>query len=272
MPENYISRPDIASDMEHAANNQFFHAEISEIQGTFGAPHVPIFIYNVSSLEFHEFRPPNHPHFTVPACPEGAEYILTGQIEHPFPQTDYDQNGARKVEYTDGYREATVMLSPQNPGKDQSWTTNDPLNVGGNLNDYGVFWSTHNPPLSEEVEAAKARMEKTYRAELNKMARIEAKNPEEALDRATDISRAAAKYFGESTSFYRSNLTPKDGGKKSCLACGELIQNKAIICRYCHAPQTQQEFNQWLARQPGIKESTVAPAPATVRVRKVTED
>ena len=183
----------------------------------------------------------------IRACPEDQEWILTGTIEHPFPQKDYDQNGNMRIDYIDGFKEATVMLSPLNPGRDQNWSNPDAFNVGGNLNDFGVFWSKENPPLPVELAAAKRRMERTYQAELKEMAKIEAKNPANAAERANDISHAAANYFGESTSWHRSDLKPKvETGKVECGVCGEGIQRSARLCIHCGAPTDPEKQERWL--------------------------
>lgn len=253
----YIERPDISQQKSQSRNEALFPNVITDVGPTFGAKSVPIFIYNVSGLGWDSkdglTRPPNHPHLTIKACPEGEPYILTGTIEHPFPEVSYDANNNRRIDYTDGYREATVMLSPLNPGRDQNWTMADALNVGGNLNDFGVFWSVHNPPLEQEVAAARARMEKTYRAELEVLAAIEAKNPDDARSRANKISHAAANYFGRSYSWHRSDLVPSsvNQGKIPCWACGESIMPSALLCVHCKAPQAEEKRERWLEIQSG---------------------
>lgn len=248
MPDSYISRPDLSAAKSTERNQAYFPPVISEITPTFNAPEISVYVYNVSRLEFNESRPPNHPHMLIRACPAGEEYIHTGTIVHPFPQKDYDQNGNMRIDYVDGFKEATVMLSPQNPGRDQNWTSPDALNVGGNLNDFGVFWSKHNPPLAVELQAARHRMERTYTAELKELAKIEAKNPANAAERANDISHAAANYFGESTSWHRSDLRPanENRGKVECGVCAEPIQANAKICIHCGAPTDAKKQEAWL--------------------------
>ena len=235
-----------AREKENEANEAIFPNVISEIQETFTPKKIPIYVYNVSRMEFNIPRPPNWPHLLIRACPENLSYLLVGQLEHPFAQIDYDQNYGKKIEYKNGYREATVMLSPMNPGTDQNFDSPDPLDVGGNLNNYGVFWSTTNPPSEKELEAARTRMEKTYRKELDMLAGLEAKSPEEARDRANNISHAAANYFGRSYSWHRSDLTPREGAKIPCNICGELIQPSARICVHCGAPTDEAKQDQWL--------------------------
>ncbi len=254
MPDSYIPRPDVSEAKSTSRNQAFFPPVIMDITPTFNAPEVEIFIYNISRIEFNDSRPPNHPHMLIRACPEGEEYIHTGTVVQPFPQKDYDQNGNMRIDYVDGFREATVMLSPLNPGRDQNWSNPDAFNVGGNLNDFGVFWSVNNPPLPIELAAARRRMERTYQAELKEMAKIEAKNPANAADRANDISHAAANYFGESTSWHRSDLKPKNEGlgKIPCEVCGESIQASAKLCIHCGAPTDPEKQEAWLEAKTAV--------------------
>ena len=261
MPDSYVANPQRSAELAQRQNEVYFPNMVSNISPTFDAPVIPIYIYNISTLELKDQRAPNHPHLWIKACPQGDAWVLAGSITHPFSQVEYDQNGIKRIDHVDGYREATVMLSPMNPGKDQNFTSPDPLNVGGNWNDYGVFWSINNPPTEQELAAARQRMERTYKAELAKMARIEAKNPQDALDIANDISHAAAAYYGESTGWHRSNLVPKTAGKTECGACGEAIQARARICIHCGAPTDPEKLEKWIDKQfrePGRPKSTEA--------------
>jgi len=252
----YTERPDIAVLGSMATNAAVYgESTIAYVQESFGASKQPLFLYNVSVIEFNEPRYPNHPHMLLRACPKDKEYLLVGQIEHPFSEISYDQNDNKIIRLTDGRREATRMLSPLNPGTDQNFDAPDAFNVGGNLNSYGCFWSEHNPPLEAEVAAAKARMEKTFRAELEKLAAVEAKNPDDARAMANKISHAAAEYYGVSTSWHRSDLIPsnKDKGKVDCWACGEKIQAKALLCIHCKAPQAEEKRDGWLEAQTMVR-------------------
>lgn len=256
MPDNVIPDYNKAQEMAGAQNNAYFPPVISSIQSNFGAQEVPIYIYNVSKQEFNCPRPPNHPHMLLRARKDDQECALVGMISHPFSEVEYDQNGNKQVRLTDGYREATKMLSPMNPGTDQNFDAPDAFNVGGNLNNYGCFWSTNNPPLVEEVVAATKRMENTYKKELEKLAAIESKNPEDARSVANDISHAAADYFGVSTSWHRTDLVPKvKAGSIDCPNCSEKIAATAAVCRHCSAiidePKARKLFPQMFAPKAG---------------------
>ena len=235
-----------AAQLESQANDAIFPNTISEIQEIFTPEKQPIYVYNISRLEFNVPRAPNWPHLLIRACPQNQPYALVGTLEHPYAQISYDQNGNKKIDYTNGFREATVMLSPMNPGTDQNFSSPDPLDVGGNLNNYGVFWSKSNPPEHQELLAARKRMEDTYKNELAILAGLEAKNPEEARDRANNVSHAAAEYYGRSYSWHRSDLVPKEGAKVPCDVCGELIQPMAKICVHCGAPTDEAKQAMWL--------------------------
>jgi hypothetical protein len=248
--DNVIERPDLASLGANAVNNKMYPSVLTSVPEDFGVRDVPIYFYNVGPQEHNAPRYPNHPHMLIRACPQGQDYIMArGSITHPFREMREDQNGERFPFLTNGFKEAAKILNPYNPGLDQDYDDPNALAENGNLNQFGVFWSKNNPPLPEEVAAAKKRLANTYRKELEKMVAIEAKEgPDGARGRANDISRAAANYFGQSYSWHRMDLVPKDvnAAKADCGACGEKIQAKARICMHCGAPTDPAKLENWL--------------------------
>jgi len=80
-------------------------------------------------------------------------------------------------------------------------------------------------------------VEKTYRAELEKMVAIEARSPDEARNVATKTAHAAAAYYGRSFSWHRSDLVPSasPAGQIDCPNCAEKIAATAAVCRHCDA-------------------------------------
>jgi hypothetical protein len=221
---------------------------LSEIPPNFGIQEISIYIYNISGQRILETAPPNTPRIDWPACKKGDPWRLVGTTVHPYKEKTEDQNGNVTFAYRDGFKEVTKVLNPANPGVDQGYEDGNPLNVKRNLNAYGVFWSRNYPPTNEELFQAKERMEKTYRAELEKMSAIESRNPDEARAVADWTSHAAADYFGVSTSWHRTDLIPKSAGagKVACGACGEDIFATAKICRHCGAPTDAKKQALWL--------------------------
>jgi hypothetical protein len=256
----YEEVPEVAAQRQAAMNNQILPNEfIPQRDRRFRPASTAIYIFNVSPMAWGKddgvSRPPNHPHIYIKACPADKDYILTGNLQHPFPEFSFDTvNGKKKCEYTDGYIEATKMLNPMNNGVAdpdvpvdhpshpiavQNFDDPNQFMVGANLNKFGVFWSTHNPPLLEEVKAAKARLETTYREELKEMSRIEAgvDGVNAAKARANKISYMAASYFNQSTSWNGLALVPKldNVGKIECPNCAEMVNPAAAVCRFCSA-------------------------------------
>ena len=210
----------------------------------------PIYFYNIAQRSFTRKLPPNHPTLHFAPCPKGVPYALVGKITHPYLQPSFDQQNNPTATYEPGYREAIVMLNPSNPNsgedpiKDQDFEAQFSTNQGGNWNKLGVFFSTHNPPLKAEVEAAKVRLEKTYRAELERMNK--ARSAEEAINMANSLSHAAADYFGKSFVWHQSDLevksAPVEDDRMDCGECGESIKKTARACRYCSAPTDPREL------------------------------
>lgn len=263
MPENIIERTDIATAKAQARNESVSPSSIYDVQNDFGVQRQTIYIYNTSQQEFNTPRPPNHPHMLLRACPAGQPYALVGSITHPFTEIEYDQNLNKQVRLTDGFREASKMLNPMNPGTDQDFDGAS-FSEGGNLNMMGCFWSTNNPPTQDELDADKVRKEKTYRKELETLVAIEAKEgPDGARNRANNISHAAAVYYGQSYSWHRSDLVPKQKlGMAPCGVCAEEINLAAKLCRHCGAPTDEEKQSLWLAARTEGKRGPGRPSAA----------
>jgi hypothetical protein len=240
----YIDRKDIAEEKSTYAN-QKMTPNVLRITDNYAPTSTPIYIYNVGPLDFGMEqgiqRVPNHPHLYIKACPTDKEVELVGEISHPFPVADFDSNGIRFTRWTNGYREATVMLNPQNPGLDQNWDGGNLDFPKNNLNNYGIFWSESFPPKKEEVELARKRMEKTFSAELSTMEQIERENPASVKYAVTRTAIAAANYYsnknGEPLNFswYNTTYRPKSEtfGKVECENCFNLIHPKTAKCSHC---------------------------------------
>lgn len=235
---------------------------LGELPPNFGIKEVEIFIYNISTMEFNETRPPNHPRLLIRRCPADKEYLLVGRETHPFKEMTEDQNGNKSYAFRDGYKEVSRMLNPRNPGTDQNFDDAASINQGGNLNLYGVFWSTSNPPEAEELAAARKRLEKTYRGELERMAA--AKTPDEARVMANNISHAAADYFGYSGSWHQSDirLQKPAASQVDCPNCAEKIAVGAAVCGKCGAVLDEEKarkfFPDRFRRGPGRPANEVA--------------
>ena len=229
-----------------------------------GIKQEPIYFYNIANRTFTRKLPPNHPTLHFAACPKGQAYIRVYEIAHPYMQPEFDSQNNRTATYQSGYREAVAMLNPSNPSsgenpiKDQDFEMPGSMHEGGNWNKYGVFWSTSNPPKREEIAAARERMEKAYRNELERMTK--AKSPDEARNMVTNLSHAAADYFGKSYSWHMTDLeakvAPVEDDRVDCEACGESIKSTAKYCRYCDCPTNKSEARGFLERKRAINTYT----------------
>jgi hypothetical protein len=172
----------------------------------------PIYIYNISNIEFFISRPPNFPRVLIRKCPLDQEYIQVGSLTHPFIEMydDVHLNGEKTLRSVDGFREASRLLNPHSFSNLPEHQWNDQFediysnHQGQNLNNYGVFWSLNQLPTREELDKAKLKLLETYAKELQKMFLIEKESESQAQQYANNISHAAASYFSINTSWHQT--------------------------------------------------------------------
>jgi hypothetical protein len=212
-----------------------------------------LYIYNISTIESTISRPPNVPRMLIRKCPQDQEYILCGSLNHPSAEQWIDNEGMKNIKYGDGIKEVARLLCPFSPTtkanikSDADVITSQDLNIdtklseGDQYNKLGVFWSFNNPPFEAEVIAAKTRMEKTYKQELMRMSSLEMENPANAMAAANNVSRSAADYFNESTSWHKTSYAKAAKAAalaldvKDCPECGFTdIPTKAKMCFHCN--------------------------------------
>ena len=155
-----------------------------------------VWIYNVSKQPY-ELHGGTICTLKVPACQDGEEYAVATSIPEIYrmPRANVDTN---EVQFyaMDGKRVAQDLINPQNLGLDQNETGPYWAAAGGNYNERGVFWSTHNPPLKTELKAAHKRLRKFYqdfldRANIERSTAVIAKR----LSLPIDEVRAAEEYL-----------------------------------------------------------------------------
>ena len=57
---------------------------LGEIPQNFGIRETDIFVYNISTQEFNESRPPNHARLLIRRCPADQPYLLVGRETRYF--------------------------------------------------------------------------------------------------------------------------------------------------------------------------------------------
>lgn len=222
-----------------ARYNAQFPEFLYDHEQSLGIQQKDIYIYNIAPLEHNISSPPFYPHFLIRRCPQDQEYIMVGKLLHPIELWHEQVEGNRIKVYENGYREVTRLLSPQNPGMDQNFdiTTIDPnaeIALGRNLNNYGVFWSVNNPPTKQELDAARARLEKTLKKALEFIRAEELKNPTIAREQINEIHNLAADYFGIETEWHKvSYKKAVDLEEIPCPICYNNIKRKAKKCIHC---------------------------------------
>lgn len=121
---------------------------------------------------------------------------------------------------TDAVRFVVDQIHPDNPGRSlNAVLPNAPgRSQGNNFGEKGVFFSLTNPPLKQDVDEARARMEKYYTALLDKAAALEHSDEKqlgEELRGNPDYGYAAA-YYGRTFKWNRKNVRTTE-----CSNCGE---------------------------------------------------
>lgn len=182
-------------------------------------PDYYVYVYTVSPREFIVERPPHLKRLIVRACPRGEKYAMVTRIAHPFQQPDYDGNGELIARSHDARKVAMDICNPSNITLDQDAQIDMTYAEGTNLTRQGIFWSLHNPPTDEEVNAAIARKETYYRGLLERARALEHVNPRELELTLTPDYHAAADYFNVETSWHKTMVRPD-----ACPHCGDPVR------------------------------------------------
>jgi hypothetical protein len=162
----------------------------------------------------------------VPACEPGVRMKRFGiPIPEPFPQRveDVFNTGRDPYDYHRGNagakRIAQDICDPSNPTLNQNiedYGKLDPyfaVQNGTNFAKHGVFWSTSNPPLEEEIERAEKKRDAFYRFCISQSDKLYSEDPRNAermmgaLGFDMQDVRIALDYFGEERPYHKK-FTP----------------------------------------------------------------
>jgi hypothetical protein len=172
-------------------------------------------------------RPPLIPMIAIPACPAGEPYVKCCSFPELVSQFRTDPMTEQPVVHNDeAAHVAQDIINPQNQLAagvsakvviENQWReVASPLHQGDDLGKFGVFFSLNETPAAEELARAKARVEKTYRAELTK-AEMQARAGK--LGDISELAHFAADHFRVQAGWHVAVTVPDD-----CPNCGEPIK------------------------------------------------
>ena len=179
------------------------------------APKTKFFIYNVGPMEFIVPKGSGGPPggFVIVACEKAKMHSKPLEVPALVSDTYLDaQTGQIKAHWMRGEDLCQDIVHPMNG---RMWS------VGQNLDDFGVFWTKHNPPLEKELELAREKMEITFRAALAEAGMLEATG---RLDLITPLMRHAASWFEEDREWNRQYKKVLD-----CPACGQPMKANIAV-------------------------------------------
>lgn len=171
-------------------------------------PPYRVYIYNLGPMQ-HVVEKGSAGTFTLKANEGPDDYVLSWTLPSVWRDTFFVEQ-EMKTHSVSGEFMAIDIVHPVTAhiGAGKTWWS-----MGANLDDIGVFWTRNNPPLEEEVAAARKKMETTYRKLLNMAASIEAAG---RIDDITPLMRIAASYFGEDRPWNKIYKKTAE-----CPGCGE---------------------------------------------------
>ena len=188
-----------------------------------------IHIYNILELKHDVTQPPNFPRFRVPPCERGKAFSHTSIPR--FIRNRFNKPGTNEYYYQreDGRKSANSLLNPSvhpaSPWEMQflELPPDDPRlaqdQFGNNMNAWGVFWSLSapdDPDLPQELEMAKARVERTCKAMVEQAEIFYSANDRKSI---TPRMHFAMDYLGLSAPWHQSTarMTP-------CPNCGMSVR------------------------------------------------
>lgn len=194
--------------------------------GIFRESRYRVYIFNVGSFapmqangrrEHNVQRPPLVPVVMLPACPAGQDYVLCCSFPELVSQMRIDPLTEQPLVHQDeGIKVAQDIINPQNLTGNQWQEVSSPFHEGTDLGRFGLFYSTSEVPTAEELGKAKARVEKTYRAEITK-AQVQARAGKQ--NEISELAHFAADHFRINEGWHTPMQVPDD-----CPNCGEPVK------------------------------------------------
>jgi hypothetical protein len=226
-----VTAPNLRSDLSEGMTraNNIDYQFISQHYLLNRKPDYTVYLYNVSQQNFEVSRPPILKKLIIPGKRPEGKYVLATSFPCPLlhPRSNVDSNEF-DILAQDTRRFVMDLINPDNFGLDQG-AVNDPkstLSQGTHLGVQGLFWSLHNPPLDEEVDAAIARIEKHYKFLIEQANAVQIAKPTELANMLTPAHHFAADYFGEE---YAWHAKKKRAATGVCPNCGDSIREGAAF-------------------------------------------
>lgn len=170
-------------------------------------------------------RPPLMPCVSIPGCPKSSKYVVAFRVPDIIRQGWQDEvTGGLRIHEEYGERVVMDIINPVNPGIDQDLEIDPNVQAfasGFNLGEYGVFFSKNEEPTDEEMDKARKRMEKRYRALLAEA---------DELERAGERKRITADHYLAADYFdYKSGWRTRAEAPSACPVCGSSMKAGAAF-------------------------------------------
>ena len=192
-------------------------------------PEYYVYLFNASVRTFEKAGP--YQNIRIPGVTDAdpslegmnanQRYHYVTSFPQPMLMPQYkDNDGLIGTVQVDARRYIIDLINPNNLtlSLDTAVRPENELSIGNDLSRSGVFFSLSNPPERHDVEAAIARMEKEYRALLEKAQTLELTDKaglQTQLSANPDYAYAA-EYFGATVSWRKERVRPVQ-----CPNCGE---------------------------------------------------
>lgn len=155
-----------------------------------------VYLFNLSTMEYTQSRPPNFRNLIIPAKKEHEEFARAFSLPQPLPVTRTSvDNGVAEIVWDDARRVMTDIINPDNLGFSPKDKAKLSTSYGNDLSVRGVFWSEHENPTKTELKVARRRMEDYYRGLLEQIWALTASGLGFMKGVITPEHHAAAEYF-----------------------------------------------------------------------------
>lgn len=271
MPGNTARAMQVAKDVEQNWTGDMIMVE--DIVQQLQIPRYVLYIFNLGPMRHVVEKGSAGPRggYIIEACEKGKPFSKPLIIPSIVTDTYMIENEIKTHSVTGEFMCRDIVhpyIAHSISGKEAGWS------FGQNLDDFGVFWTKHNPPLVKDIEEARIKMEKTFRGALSEA------NMLEATDKLIDITplmRHAADYYGEDRKWnkiYKRNAEcPVCGGPmKEGIAvhtCGAVLNWPLAIAHSAKSFEDAKKFGVWTE---DLEHKVAEVREALTKVAKVVRD